>query len=174
MPTNLQTDFERLNLLPASEAESELLKCCGSKEWARQVAAARPFESVDELIGKADQIWWALEPGDWLEAFHSHPKIGEKKAAAETAVDAQKWSEDEQSGIRNSAPDTTRALAELNHAYEEKFGYIFIVCAQGKNSEEMLAILRARLENPAGMELRIAAAEQAKITQLRLRKLVGT
>jgi OHCU decarboxylase len=65
-----------------------------------------------------------------------------------------------------------RSLAELNRDYEEKFGYIFIVCATGKSSEEMLAILRERLPNDAKTELRIAAREQARITKLRLRKLI--
>jgi len=169
---NSQTELERLNFLPASEAEMELLKCCGSKNWARQVTSARPFASLAELVEASERIWWALAAGDWLEAFHSHPKIGERKAAAETAVEAQQWSEDEQSGIRDSAAQTMTALAELNRVYEERFGYIFIVCAAGKSSEEMLAILRQRLTNEAEKELRIAAAEQAKITQLRLRKLI--
>ena len=128
--------------------------------------------SLDELIVKADRIWWSLDSEDWLEAFHSHPKIGEKKAAAPTAAEAKRWSEDEQSGLRNSAQQTLDELGDLNHAYEEKFGYIFIVCASGKSSEEMLAILHDRLKNDAAEELRIAAAEQAKITELRLRKLL--
>ena len=122
---------------------------------------------------KADRIWWSLDSEDWLEAFHSHPKIGEKKAAAPTAAEAQQWSEDEQSGICNSAQLTLDELANLNRAYEEKFGYIFIVCASGRSSEEMLAILHDRLKNSAAEELRIAAAEQAKITELRLRKLLA-
>ena len=170
--TNSQTDLERINLLPAGEAEKELLKCCGSRKWARRVTAERPFENRDELLGTADHVWWSLEPRDWLDAFHSHPKIGEKKAASAVAVEAQRWSEDEQSGTRNSAAETMDALAKLNRAYEEKFGYIFIVCASGKSSEEMLAILRARLQNPADQEMRNAAAEQGKITELRLRKLI--
>jgi OHCU decarboxylase len=161
-----------LNALPSNEAEFEFLKCCGSREWAAQVIAARPFSSVDDLIVKADRIWWSLEPRDWLEAFHSHPKIGEKKAAALTAAKAKEWSEDEQSGTRNSGAETIAALAELNRAYEEKFGFIFIVCATGKSSEEMLAILRQRVTNSADEELLNAATEQAKITQLRLRKLM--
>jgi OHCU decarboxylase len=123
-------------------------------------------------MAEADRIWWALEPAEWLEAFHSHPKIGEKKAAAEIALRSQQWSEVEQSGISNSTPQTIDALAELNRVYEEKFGYIFIVCASGKSSEDLLAILRQRLENDPDEELRIAAAEQAKITQLRLKKLL--
>lgn len=128
---------------------------------------------MDDLIAKADRVWWTLASRDWLEAFHSHPKIGEQKAAAATSLDAQKWSADEQSGIRDSTQKTMEALAELNRAYEEKFGYIFIVCASGKTSEEMLAILRSRLGNGPDQELRIAAAEQARITQLRLRRLVA-
>jgi OHCU decarboxylase len=168
----LHTNLERLNLLPITDAKKELLKCCGSREWAARVIAERPFESVDDLIAKADRVWWTLASRDWLEAFHSHPKIGEQKAAAATSLDAQKWSADEQSGIRNSAQETMEALAELNREYEEKFGYIFIVCASGKTSEEMLAILRSRLENDPDQELHIAAAEQARITRLRLKKLI--
>jgi OHCU decarboxylase len=107
-----------------------------------------------------------------LEAFQSHPKIGEKKAASAVAVEAQRWSEDEQSGIRNSAQETIAALAKMNRMYEEKVGVDFFVCASGKSSEALLENLRQRLNNGPDQELRIAAAEQAKITQLRLRKLI--
>ena len=163
-----------LNALSANAAEVEFLKCCGSKNWAGEVASARPFATVDELLAEAERIWWSLPPADWLEAFHSHPKIGEKKAAANVAADAQKWSAQEQSGVENSTEDTVKTLAELNRVYEEKFGFIFIVCATGKSSDEMLAILRERLKNSPEVELRNAAAEQAKITELRLGKLIAS
>ncbi|MGI8835749.1 MAG: 2-oxo-4-hydroxy-4-carboxy-5-ureidoimidazoline decarboxylase [Pyrinomonadaceae bacterium] len=166
------TKLASLNSSAASETHGELLKCCGSRQWAEQVIAERPFETLDDLIEKADRVWWVLEPNDWLEAFRSHPKIGEKKAVAAVSDVAKRWSEAEQSGVTNAARQTMQALAELNQKYEEKFGYIFIVCATGKSSEEMLTILRGRLENEPDEELRIAAAEQAKITKLRLQKLV--
>lgn len=137
------------------------------------MSGARPFVSLDDLLGKADLVWWALEPGDWLEAFLSHPKIGGKKAAAATSEQSKQWSAAEQAGISDAANSTLARLAELNQRYEDKFGYIFIVCASGKSSEEMLAILRSRLGNDKDEELRIAAGEQAKITRLRLQKLVG-
>jgi OHCU decarboxylase len=170
---NEEQALERLNSLTANEAAAEFLKCCGSNNWARRMVAERPFMSLNKLLDSADQIWWSLEPREWLEAFHSHPKIGESKAAAAVAAAAQRWSEDEQSGMRDSAAETIAALAKLNREYEEKFGYIFIVCASGKSSEEMLEILRQRLENDREEELRIAAAEQAKITELRLKKLIA-
>ncbi len=170
---NEEQTLERVNILVASEAAAEFLKCCGSVIWAQKMVAERPFTSLSELLNKADRVWWSLEPRDWLEAFHSHPKIGEQKAASAVAVEAQRWSENEQSGVRNSAQKTMDALTQLNRMYEEKFGYIFIVCASGKSSGEILAILRARLENPPEKELREAAGEQAKITRLRLGKLLA-
>jgi OHCU decarboxylase len=173
MERSTDRGLDGLNSSAQSEAENELLKCCGSKHWARRMVAERPFLSLNKLFDSADQIWWSLAPDDWLEAFHSHPKIGEKKATAAVAVEAQKWSEHEQAGIRDSAPETMAALAKLNREYEEKFGYIFIVCASGKSSEEMLRILRQRLGNDPDQELRIAAAEQARITELRLKKLLA-
>src|SRR5882724_1162650 len=166
MESSTDGGLQRLNSLETREAESELLKCCGSRKWTARLVAERPFKNAADLIAKANEVWWSLEPRDWLEAFLSHPKIGEKKAANTVAIEAQRWSEDEQSGTLNSAAETMEVLARLNRVYEDKFGYIFIVCASGNTSEEMLAILRARLENPAGQELQIAAAEQAKITAL--------
>ena len=166
-------DLELLNANGRAEAEHALLQCCGSSRWAREVTAARPYESLEALITRAGEIWWSLEPGDWLEAFRSHPKIGEKKADGQVSEQSRQWSGQEQSGVRDASQETVDVLAMLNRTYEEKFGFIFIICATGKTSEEMLSALRERLENDATRELTIAAAEQGKITELRLRKLLG-
>jgi len=167
-----QHDMDWLNALSDSAAETEFLKCCGSRTWAHQMAESRPFADIEELTFKARESWWELDRNDWLEAFRSHPKIGERKAAAEVSSQAQSWSGQEQSGVQNSAAKTLDELATLNHEYEARFGYIYIVCATGKSSEEMLSILKTRIGNDAPTELPIAAAEQAKITELRLRKLI--
>ncbi len=168
----MEAGLERLNSLPANEAEVEFGKCCGSTNWARRMASECPFANSKQMVTLADRIWWALEPDDWLEAFASHPKIGENKAARATAAKAQSWAAQEQSGGQNTADETVRSLAELNHEYEKKFGYIYIVCATGKSLEEMLANLRERLPNDAETELRTAAREQSRITKLRLGKLI--
>lgn len=165
-------DLASLNSLPADEAAKELLQCCGSKRWAAKMVEARPFNTLAELITHANKIWWSLDRDDWLEAFRSHPKIGEKKAADSVSARSKTWSGQEQAGVNTASTETTNALATLNHAYEQKFGFIFIICATGKTSEEMLAALRERLEHDAAEELPIAAAEQWKITELRLKKLL--
>jgi OHCU decarboxylase len=170
----MQEGLARLNALDASEAERELLKCCGSNAWARRMEAQRPFGDARELLAAADEIWRSLGENDWLEAFAAHPKIGGRRAAREQDAQAESWSEQEQSGARLAARATLDELAEANRAYEEKFGHIFIVCATGKSAGEMLEILRARLPNDARTELFNAAEEQRKITRLRLEKLLAT
>ena len=165
--------LESLNALPADQASQEFLKCCGSSRWANAITERRPYKSVEELARVASDVWWALEQSDWLEAFRSHPKIGERKAAAEVSIQSKHWSGQEQAGVQTAAQDTIDSLAQLNREYEEKFGFIFIVCATGKSAGEMLDLLRERLQNDSETELPIAAAEQAKITELRLKKLVN-
>lgn len=165
-------DLTWLNTLPADEAASELLKCCGSRRWAHGMVSCRPYDSLESLFESANDIWWSLQPNDWLEAFRSHPKIGDKKAAGPVAQQSREWSSQEQSGVTSASRETIDELATLNHAYEQKFGFIFIICATGKTSDEILSALRERLEHDAGVELSIAAAEQSKITKLRLKKLL--
>ena len=165
-------DLAWLNELAPEEARKELLKCCGATRWAETVARGRPYASLEQLIAKANDVWWSLKETDWLEAFLSHPKIGERKAANEVSAQSQQWSSQEQQGVQNAAQETIEKLATLNVDYEKKFGFIFIVCATGKSSDEILALLERRLPNDASVELPIAAAEQAKIAELRLRKLL--
>ena len=166
-------DVDAINTLPAEEAEKALLQCCGSKRWAREMVLARPYQNAEALIARANEVWWSLESGDWLEAFRSHPKIGEKKAADPVSDRSRQWSGQEQAGVSNASRETVDALAALNDAYEQKFGFIFIICATGKTSEEMLAALRKRFDNDPVAELPIAAAEQSKISELRLKKLIS-
>src|ERR1700737_1825984 len=158
----MNQSIERLNDLRAAEATAEFLKCCGSTRWARAMADARPFASEEELIAKADDISSSLKDEDWLEAFRAHPKIGGKKAAAPQSPQAQNWSAQEQSGVGAASADTIFQLAERNREYEDRFGFIFIVCASGKSSDEMLASLISRIDNDPRTELRIASEEQRK------------
>ncbi len=132
----------------------------------------RPYSTLEDLLARADRIWSSLSSADWLEAFRSHPKIGEKKASQDVSAQSQRWSGQEQSGVSDAGHETVNALATLNRAYEEKFGFIFIICATGKSSDEMLASLQERFQHDYDTELRLAAAEQAKITELRLKKLL--
>lgn len=160
------TGAERLNALTAEEAEAVLKACCGSAEWARRMAARRPFGSDGAALDAADRVWKSLFPVDWLEAFHAHPRIGDPSARGEEAA--------EQARARNASESIRNALGEANRAYEERFGHIFIVSAAGKSAEEMLDLCRCRLDNDPDAELAVSAEEQRKITRLRMEKLFAS
>ncbi len=160
-----QRVLPRLNALPADAARARFLACCGSSTWAEGMTAGRPFLSVEEMHAEAERLFGALSSADWKEAFSSHPRIGETAAGTN-------WSAQEQSGVNGADRRVLAELAELNKAYFQKFGYIFIVFASGKSAGEMLAMLKERLGHDAPTELLTAAAEQAKITHLRLDKLL--
>ena len=165
--------LERLNDMSDEEAEAALLTCCGATIWARQMTRLRPFITDGELLEAGDRVWWSLNPEDWLEAFRAHPRIGERKAQAEQGERAAAWSAQEQAGATQAGADVAAKIAEGNRAYEERFGYIYIVSAAGKTASELLALLRERLANDPESELRVAAGEQARITRLRLEKLLA-
>lgn len=168
----MNQSLDVLNELPADTAEAEFLKCCGSSRWAQAMTAARPFQTLADVLDESNTQFILLAPDDWLEAFRAHPKIGEQKAAGPQSDEARKWSAQEQSRTQQAALTVLEALAQGNREYERRFGFIFIVCAAGKSADEMLEILNQRLTNSPDAELRNAAEEQKKITRLRLQKLL--
>ena len=145
-----------------------LTACCGAKRWVGEMLASQPFESATDLHARAESIWWSLSEADWLEAFASHPKIGERAKHSGASSD---WSRQEQSRAETQDSALSDELMRLNREYEERYGFIFIICATGKSAGEILAALKRRLHNAHEEEIRIAAAEQAKIMHLRLDKL---
>ena len=164
--------LETLNVLPAAEALAAFERCCGARSWAERMAASRPFSSRAEIVHCAERAWWAQDETARREAFTHHPRIGDVAALREKFASTAAWATGEQAGAAVADERTLTALAEGNREYEERFGYVFIVCATGRGAEEMLAMLRQRLENDPATELRIAAEEQMKITRLRLEKLL--
>ncbi len=161
-----------LNTLPPQKAEGALLSCCGSQAWARGMAARRPFSEFASIVDAADEIGRELSHDDWLEAFRAHPRIGGQRHEAQVSAKSREWSEAEQAGVQLATPQQRAALEEANRAYEARFGHIFIVCASGKTTGEMLALIGERLQNDPVEELRVAIEEQGRITQLRLEKLI--
>jgi 2-oxo-4-hydroxy-4-carboxy-5-ureidoimidazoline decarboxylase len=160
----------RWHQLPLAEAAQEILSCCGSTAWAAQMASQRPYGDEESLCATADHCWHNLPQADWLEAFRSHPRIGEKHAQTATTASSAAWSSKEQSQMKDADAAILLRMQQGQREYEERFGRIFIVCASGKPPAEMLAILERRMQNSPEQELLEAAAQQQQIMQLRLHK----
>lgn len=168
----LMAGLRRLNTSIRDDAEAELRACCGASAWVLSMADRLPFRSPAELFQAADDVWNALRPDDWLEAFCCHPRIGEREAKTAHEGGGRSWSSEEQSGMRSAEDDTRAALREANRLYEAKFGFVFLINATGKSAEEMLASARLRLDNAPVAELAVAAEQHRFITRIRLEKLL--
>jgi 2-oxo-4-hydroxy-4-carboxy-5-ureidoimidazoline decarboxylase len=170
MPTETHASASERAAEPLAAA---LRRCCGSWRWVELVLADAPFASPDALHAAADRAFERLEPGDWLDAFSHHPRIGDRAALRDPrsphAATAD-LSSREQEAASSAAEEVLGALAAANARYERRFGFVFLVCATGKSAGEMLSLLRDRLGNERDRELEIAAAEQRKITHIRLER----
>jgi OHCU decarboxylase len=147
----MMPNLDKLNHLPAQQAKTEFLKCCGSRAWAESMTTQRPFGSKDDLLNFAERIWQNLDPKEWLEAMSHHAKIG----------------------VEGSNVQTLSSLAEWNRKYEDKFGHPFLICLTGKSAEEILSSIKIRFRNDTTGELQNSIVEALKITKLRLEKLLA-
>ena len=157
----------RFNAL--GDAEERLLACCASPDWARAVAAGRPYPDRAALHRHAGA---ALDGLGWPEirtALDAHPRIGERPTGG--GVEAA-WSRREQSGMDAATAAVRADLAEANRAYEERFGHVFLICATGRTDTEMLAAARRRRHNDESTERAEVRVELARIVALRLERLL--
>jgi 2-oxo-4-hydroxy-4-carboxy-5-ureidoimidazoline decarboxylase len=150
-----------------SDAEGRLYACFASRKWSHQVAGGWPYADLPALLEAADRAWADLAPADWAEALQGHPRIGEGGGSAPAA------SEREQQAVRGANADALEQLTEANRRYEARFGHIFLFAAAGKSADEILAALRARMDNDPVTEAEVAAGEHRKIARMRLARMLA-
>ena len=158
-----------LNSLPDAQAQELLASCCGARAWVDRMAAGRPYAGLDALLDAGDRAVAELDRDGLAEALAAHPRIGQRAAGASTEA---AWSRQEQAAVGGAAGEVQAALAEGNRAYEERFGHVFLIRADGRSAGEILAALRERLGNDPDTEWREVAEELRQITRLRLERLL--
>jgi 2-oxo-4-hydroxy-4-carboxy-5-ureidoimidazoline decarboxylase len=144
---------------------AELAACCATRSWIAALVAGRPYLDQDALFAASDAAIAELTDAGLAEALAAHPRIGDRTGEA--------WSRQEQAGMASASADLQAELAAANAAYEQRFGQVYLVCATGKSAEELLAICRSRLGNDPATERTVVLDELAKISRLRLGKLLN-
>ncbi len=162
--------LNELNALSQKEAFAVFHGCCHCERWATRMVLARPFTSVPALLDKADELWSQASRAEILEAFSGHARIGDMEALRAKFSGATGR---EQGQILETSEATLEQLRDLNLEYENRHGFIFIICATGKSAEAMLAALKERIGNATGTEIINGAREQGAINQLRLRRVLS-
>jgi 2-oxo-4-hydroxy-4-carboxy-5-ureidoimidazoline decarboxylase len=146
-----------------------LSACCSSPHWVDQILGQRPFADAGALLAASDAAIAGLDTSALADALAGHPRIGEQAAGT-----GGEWSRQEQSGVNTAAAALLEEIATANTEYERRFGHVYLVCATGKSADELLAICRSRLDNDPAVEDRVVRAELAKITRIRLGRLLDS
>jgi 2-oxo-4-hydroxy-4-carboxy-5-ureidoimidazoline decarboxylase len=153
------------NAASSDAAERDVLACCASRSFAKTIAAGRPYRDPVAMQDAVNAAFMALNWDDIAESMNAHPRIGDR-------VPSGGWSAGEQSGAASASEAVRQALADGNVAYEQRFGYVFLICATGLSGRDMLDQLRVRLGHDPEAERAVVREELLKITQLRLAKLL--
>lgn len=165
--------LQRFNDAEPRQAKKALLACCGSEVWAEAMVDGRPYPAPDDLFRAAEDTWFLLPQDEWLEAFKHHPRIGERDLSRSQYAATADHSAREQAGMAAATDEQRREFETLNERYERRFGHVFLICASGRSPGNMLDQIRRRLDNDAHTELHNAAAEQARITRIRLERMLS-
>ncbi|QRY46348.1 2-oxo-4-hydroxy-4-carboxy-5-ureidoimidazoline decarboxylase [Mycolicibacterium boenickei] len=160
--------LQRFNELSERRKMHLLFEVCSSTIWARRVVAGAPFRDAESLYDRADRVLAELPDAEIGAALDGHPRIGASVSAAHNPSSAQ-----EQARVADADAPVKAELSAKNRSYEDKFGYVYLVCASGRSAEELLAILTDRLDNDAETERRVMRSELGKINRLRLERLLS-
>ncbi|MGV9555671.1 2-oxo-4-hydroxy-4-carboxy-5-ureidoimidazoline decarboxylase [Streptomyces sp. NPDC003401] len=156
----------RFNTLEESAALAALHEACASTTWAEHLVAARPYATAEDLYAAGDAAMERLSAADLDEAVAGHPPIGRPRPG--DPVSAR-----EQRGMAGASEALRAQMLELNLAYQERFGHVFLICATGRTGEQMRDAVRDRLGNTPEREREIVRVELGRINRIRLARLVG-
>ncbi|MFI9767774.1 2-oxo-4-hydroxy-4-carboxy-5-ureidoimidazoline decarboxylase [Streptomyces sp. NPDC052415] len=155
----------RFNALEEHAALAALHEACASRAWAERLLAARPYATVEDLYSASDAAMAELTTADLEEAMAGHPPIGRPKPGDPTSAR-------EQRGMAGAVEELKAEMLELNLAYQEKFGHVFLICATGRTGEQMRDAVKERIGNAPEQEREIVRTELGKINRIRLARLV--
>ncbi|ANH94192.1 MULTISPECIES: 2-oxo-4-hydroxy-4-carboxy-5-ureidoimidazoline decarboxylase [unclassified Streptomyces] len=163
--TSTPSGLARFNTLPDAAARAALLEACASTAWAERLLAARPHASAEDLYTASDAAMAELTAADLAQAMSGHPPIGRPKPGDPTSAR-------EQSGMAGASEALKEEMLELNLAYQEKFGHVFLICATGRTGEQMRDAVKERIGNAPEQEREIVRTELGKINRIRLARLL--
>ncbi|MGV9316484.1 2-oxo-4-hydroxy-4-carboxy-5-ureidoimidazoline decarboxylase [Streptomyces sp. NPDC003691] len=166
-PADSPAGLGRFNSAPEEGARAALREICASGAWGSELLARRPYPTVGRLLAVSDAATAELTADDLAEAVAGHPPIGRPRPG--DPVSAR-----EQRGMSGASDALKAELLELNLAYQEKFGHVFLVCATGRTGEQLRDAARDRLGNPPDREREIVRTELAGINRIRLTRLAGS
>ena len=169
--------IEELNRLPRGEFAAAIRPLFeAAAPLAEGLFAGRPYGSYKELLDHAEAIVARLPPEQQVAVINAHPRIGESPEAVRrsSALSYREQGYDREAAVaQEELARVYRELAELNRAYEERFGFRFVVFVNRRPKSEIVDVIRGRLDNPREQEVATALRDMVLIARDRLKLLAG-
>ncbi|MFF9350067.1 2-oxo-4-hydroxy-4-carboxy-5-ureidoimidazoline decarboxylase [Streptomyces sp. NPDC014734] len=165
MTSSSTPGLARFDTLADDEAAAVLREVCASAAWGRAILSRRPYATAEDLFSASDTATAALTAPDLAEAMTAHPPIGRPTPGDPT-------SSREQRGMADASEELRAELLELNLAYQERFGHVFLICATGATGEQMRDAVRSRIGNSPEREREHVRTELGRINRIRLARLL--
>lgn len=171
--------LSELNQAAADDFASELSPLFeGAPRFLARLAAARPFESEDDLWDSARAIARSMPLTDQVELLDAHPRIGADPAAMSVASASEQGHDP--SRVADAPTDASdepewviEELAALNEAYEGRFGFRFVVFVAGRQRADILPLLERAVASDRDEELRRGLDDVVYIAMDRMRAMRG-
>jgi 2-oxo-4-hydroxy-4-carboxy-5-ureidoimidazoline decarboxylase len=163
--TSTPPGLARFNALEEHAAFAVLREACAATAWAERLLAARPYTTAEDLCAASDAAMAELTAADLAEAMAGHPPIGRPKPGDPASAR-------EQRGMAGASAELRAEMLELNLAYQERFGHVFLICATGRTGEQMRDAVKERIGNSPERERGIVRTELGKINRIRLARIV--
>ena len=121
-----------------------------------------PQDAPETVIAKAREVIAVITERERVGILNAHPRIGADARTLSALSRAEQGT--------SSDDQTARELAELNEAYERRFGFRFVVFVNGRARRDVVPVLRARLRSSRDRELATGLDEFLAISLDRLRR----
>lgn len=167
-PLTMPCSLETLNQLQRSDFVALLGPVFEATPTIAEAAwSQRPFGSKTELHDAMVGVMASLSPAQQLALIRAHPALAAQAPMAVASVEEQAGA-----GLDRLSPSEFEQFRQLNLAYQERFGFPFIIAVNQQTKASILAAFKQRLANAPEVEQAAALREIAKIAELRLERLV--
>ncbi|MEL6491172.1 MAG: 2-oxo-4-hydroxy-4-carboxy-5-ureidoimidazoline decarboxylase [Cyanobacteria bacterium J06621_3] len=137
-------------------------------EVAAKAWCDRPFQNVSDLHQKMVDVVKKMTTFEQIQLIQAHPELGNRGKMAEASVQEQAGA-----GLSQLNADDYERIQTLNSAYQEKFGFPFVMAVKGFDRKAILEAFEERLHEGKEVERERSLSEIYKIARFRLDDLVG-
>ncbi|MCB1560494.1 MAG: 2-oxo-4-hydroxy-4-carboxy-5-ureidoimidazoline decarboxylase [Xanthomonadales bacterium] len=155
--------------MPVEDFTARLADIFEHSPWVAEcAAAARPFASVDALHAAMCAAMRNANPDGQLALIRAHPQLA-GKAALRGELTESSTSEQSGAGLDQCSPGEFARITEFNDAYQQRFGFPFILAVRGYDRAGIIANMAARVSNAPAVEFDEALRQIERIAALRLK-----